>query len=75
VTLPINPRLVETFVDQATALEGWKSLEAEGAVQAAMDLAFLSLLSGGRGDIASTKMLAKVRQGLITSTAPNPQLN
>lgn len=64
VTLPITPRLVEAFVDQAAALEGWKTLEAEGALQAAMDLAFLILLTGGRDDIASTKMLTKVCQGL-----------
>jgi hypothetical protein len=74
VDLPITPRLVEAFVDQATALEGWKTLEAEGALQAAMDLALLSLLSGGRDDIASTKMLAKVCQIFSPPTARNTPL-
>lgn len=38
---------VRAFVAQARQLDGWKDLKNEAAVQAAVDLGFLTLLDGG----------------------------
>jgi hypothetical protein len=53
--------MVRSFVQQARGLEGWKNLEGECAVQGAVDLGFLNLISGDKPiDPAVEGLLAKV---------------
>jgi hypothetical protein len=58
--------VVESFVDQAKALDGWKHMREEGAVQAAVDLGFLSLV---RGETAE-KAAAGVQTHNVSLTLP-----
>jgi hypothetical protein len=54
--------LVESFVEQARALDGWGSMDGECAAQGAVDVGFLVLLSGGDAsrDTLVQSLLAKV---------------
>lgn len=52
------------FTRQAKALEGWKGLKGEAAIQAAVDLAFLSLLNGD--DVGKDDQV----QSYLTSVSP-----
>jgi hypothetical protein len=53
--------MVRSFVQQARGLEGWKGLEGECAVQGAVDLGFLNLISGDKPiDPTVEGLLAKV---------------
>jgi hypothetical protein len=53
--------MVRSFVQQAKGLEGWKGLDGECAVQGAVDLGFLNLISGDKPiDPTVEGLLAKV---------------
>jgi len=54
--------MVRSFVEQAASLDGWKALDNECAVQGAVDLGFLRLLSGSdpSADTVVQGLLAKV---------------
>ena len=53
--------MVRSFVQQARGLEGWKGLNEECAVQGAVDLGFLNLISGDKPvDSTAEGLLAKV---------------
>ena len=53
--------MVRSFVQQARELEGWKGLNEECAVQGAVDLGFLNLISGDKPvDRTVEGLLAKV---------------
>jgi hypothetical protein len=53
--------MVRSFVQQARGLEGWKGLDEECAVQGAVDLGFLNLISGDKPiDPTVEGLLAKV---------------
>ncbi|RXK41345.1 hypothetical protein M231_01250 [Tremella mesenterica] len=65
--------LVETFVDRVRNMDGWESRSEDTAVNAMVDLGFLTLLKGEsiQEDVMVTKMVIKVRvvAGLCTFTA------
>lgn len=53
--------MIRSFVQQARGLEGWKGLNEECAVQGAVDLGFLNLISGDKPiDQTVEGLLAKV---------------
>jgi hypothetical protein len=52
--------LVESFVAEATGSEGWKGMKDEGAIQAAVDVGFLNLVSGQSADKAAAATAANV---------------
>lgn len=62
VNLPIVADLVKEYIEDARALEGWSSQQAEAACQAAFDLAFLGMIGGEDliKDMVVQKILAKV---------------
>ncbi|ORY24078.1 hypothetical protein BCR39DRAFT_548040, partial [Naematelia encephala] len=62
VSLPVVTELVGGFVDAARALDGWTSKSDESAVQAAFDLAFLTIIRGEdvARDAQVQKLLTKI---------------
>ena len=59
--------MVRSFVDQVKSLAGWSRMSDECAVQAAVDVGFLVLLSGG--DISSDSL---VKELLVKVSHPIP---
>lgn len=60
--------LIESFVAEATGLEGWKGMKDEGAVQAAVDVGFLKLISGQSADKSAAATAANVSCRVIVTS-------
>jgi hypothetical protein len=60
LSLPITQQLLEAFVDAATTLESWEKQEGAAAIQAALDMTFLSIVKGEDMDSVASPFLAKV---------------
>ena len=74
VDLPVVADLVRSFVDEASALEGWTAQRDESVAQAAFDLGFLDLLRGDEvaQSVVVQKLLTKVRPSLLHLDETDP---